>query len=182
MADNVALTPVEGNPFVSLTPVEGDPFQQNMAITDYARTLPNAAQPPIGQAGGAPLNDFAPGTVSSSAPQPALPGLAGVAGDPSRSMAVRLPAAIGSSLADQGMGLAQIGMGRGDATGRRGEGAGRSEFSRGYQAIDRSGGIADVAGGGRRVQSRRDERRTDYRISRLAAFIRSVRLVEDRNG
>ena len=107
MADNVALTPVDGNPFVSLTSVDGDPFQQNMALQDYARTLPNVAQPPIGQAGGAPLNDFAPAPVSPTAPQPAIPGLAGVAGDPSRSMAVRLPAAIGSSLADQGMGLAQ---------------------------------------------------------------------------
>ena len=48
-----------------------------------------------------------PTPVSPIAPQPALPGLAGIASDPSRSMAVRIPAAIGSSLADQGMGLAQ---------------------------------------------------------------------------
>ena len=107
MADNVALTPVDGNPFVSLTPVEGDPFQQNMAITDYARGLPTGLT--LGQPGYAPLNDFAP--APSAAPQPAIPGLAGVAGDPSRSMAVRIPAAIGSSLADQGVGLAKSAWG-----------------------------------------------------------------------
>ena len=113
MPDNsVTYTPVDGNPFVSLTPVDGDPFQQTMALQDYARTLPNVpAQPPIGQPGGAPLEDFLPPPTTSVAPQPAIPGLAAVAGDPSRSMAVRLPAAIGSSLADQGVGLAQSAWG-----------------------------------------------------------------------
>ena len=53
MADNsVALTPVDGNPFVSLTPVEGDPFQQTMALQDYARTLPTGLT--LGQPGYAP--------------------------------------------------------------------------------------------------------------------------------
>lgn len=81
-----------------------------MALTDYARTLP-AAQPRIGQPGGAPLDDFAPAPVSAAAPQPTFPGLAGIAGDPSRALAVRLPAAIGSSLADQGRGLVQSAWG-----------------------------------------------------------------------
>ena len=104
--DSLALTPVAGDPFnggarYQYTPVEGNPFQQNMALADYARTLPAPAP--------APLNDF--GYAPPSAPQPALPGLASVAGDPSRSMAVRIPAAIGSSLADQGMGLAQSAWG-----------------------------------------------------------------------
>jgi hypothetical protein len=103
----VKLTPIFGDPF-ALMPVEGDPFQQNMAVTDYAWTLPNVpVQPPIGMPGGAPLEDFAPAPVSTAAPQPTFPGLAGIAGDPSRSLAVRLPAAIGSSLADQGRGLVQ---------------------------------------------------------------------------
>src|SRR5271168_2416245 len=97
--------PVLGDPFAgpTLTPVDGDPFQQNMAVTDYARELPNTpAQPPIGQPGGAPLDDFQPAPTGLAAqPDHAIPGLAAVAGDPSRSMAVRLPAAIGSSLADQ---------------------------------------------------------------------------------
>lgn len=115
MPDGVTLTPVTGDPFnggaqYQLTPVDGDPFQQNIALTDYARTL-SATQPPIGQPGGAPLDDFAPAPVSAAAPQPTFPGLAGVAGDPSRSLAVRLPAAIGSSLADQGRGLVQSAWG-----------------------------------------------------------------------
>lgn len=84
-----------------LTPVEGDPFQERLALQDYARTLP--APPP------APLDDF--GYRPPGRPQPALPGLAGVAGDPSRSLAVRIPAAIGSSLADQGVGLARSAWG-----------------------------------------------------------------------
>ena len=104
--DSLTLTPVAGDPFnggakYQFTPVEGNPFQQNMALTDYARTLPAPAP--------APLNDF--GYAPPAAQQPAIPGLAGVAGDPSRSMAVRIPAALGSSLADQGMGLAQSAWG-----------------------------------------------------------------------
>jgi hypothetical protein len=107
-------TPVIGDPWAGgvqfqLTPVEGNPF---MALQDYAKTLPNLpAQPPIGQPGGAPLDDFAPPPASTAAPQPAIPALAAVASDPSRSMAVRLPAAIGSSLADQGVGLAKSAWG-----------------------------------------------------------------------
>jgi hypothetical protein len=101
-----ALTPVSGNPFVTLTPVDHDPFGSDAYAMARRPVIP-PTQPAFGQAGAAPLDDFQPAPVQSSALQPAIPGLADVAGDPSRSMALRVPAAIGSALADQGLGLAR---------------------------------------------------------------------------
>lgn len=103
------LTAVEGDPFagLGLIPVEGDPFANPAA----ANPSYGMAQPPLGQPGSAPLDDFMPAPIQAAAPQPVPTGLAGVAGDPSRSMAVRVPAAIGSSLADQAMGLARSAWG-----------------------------------------------------------------------
>lgn len=102
------LTPVHGDPFAGgyyLTPVDSSPFSTAYASSPMRRILPTS-QPALGQAGGAPLDDFAPApTLDQVAPQSAPTGLAAVASDPSQSMAVRVPAAIGSSLADQAGGL-----------------------------------------------------------------------------
>lgn len=75
-----------------LVPVDRDPFE---GVADYL------AQPPIGSPGAAPLDDFAPARMGAAQRSPVLPGLASVASDPSRSMGVRVPAAIGSTVADE---------------------------------------------------------------------------------
>lgn len=106
------LTPVDGDPFAgfgTLIPVDGDPFGAS-AYAMARRPIVPPVQPAIGQAGGAPLDDFTPAPQLSGQQSP--PGwLARLAGDPSRSMAVRVPAAVGSSLAYQAMGLAHSAWG-----------------------------------------------------------------------